>query len=182
MRILKLLSAPMLLAIAWTFLKIGIVFFGGGFVVIPVMHRELVTNLHWLTDRQFVDGTAISQLTPGPIAVLATFAGYQIAGLPGALVGTTAIFLPGSVVMVLLSRSYEILKTHDAARRVLNTLIPVIVGLLVAAAVQIGSTTVANWVDVAVLLVAFIALIRFKISPALLIIGAALLGCITHLS
>lgn len=182
MRVLKLLSAPLLLAIAWTFLKIGVVFFGGGFVVIPVMQRELVQNLHWLTQRQFVDGTAISQLTPGPIAVLATFAGYQVAGVPGALVGTAAIFLPGSLLMIFLSRSYEILKKHDAARKIMNTLIPVIVGLLVAAALQIGRTTVTNWVEIIVLVVALIALIKSKVSPALLIIAAALLGWITHLS
>ncbi len=181
MRMLKLLSAPLLLAVAWTFLKIGIVFFGGGFVVIPVMHRELVTNLHWLTDRQFVDGTAISQLTPGPIAVLATFAGYVVAGVPGALVGTAAVFLPGSMLMILLSRSYEILRNLEAARRILNTLIPVIVGLLVAAALQIGETTVTNWIDISVLLVALIALVRFRVSPALLIIAAALLGWIRTL-
>jgi len=176
MKALRWLFAPSLLALAWVFFKIGLVFFGGGFVVIPVMHRELVTNLHWLTDRQFVDGTAISQLTPGPIAVLATFAGYQVAGIPGALVGTAAIFLPGSVLMIFLSRSYEILKKHNAAREILNTLIPVIVGLLVAAALQIGRTTVTNWVDILVLVVAFIAIIKFKVSPALLIIVAALLG------
>ena len=181
MKVLRWLFAPSLLMLAWVFLKIGLVFFGGGFVVIPVMHHELVTNLHWLTDRQFVDGTAISQLTPGPIAVLATFAGYQVAGVPGALVGTAAIFLPGSVLMVFLSRSYEALKNHAAARKILNTLIPVIVGLLVAAALQIGRTTVSGWADIAVMAVALVALVRFKVSPALLIIAAALLGWIRSL-
>jgi chromate transporter len=164
--------------LAWVFFKIGLVFFGGGFVVIPVMHRELVVNLHWLTERQFVDGTAISQLTPGPVAVLATFAGYHVAGVPGALVGTVAMFLPGSVLMVFLSRSYEILRSHEAALKILDTFIPVVVGLLVAAALQIGRTTISGPVDVVVLLVALVALIRFNLSPALLIIAAAIPGLI----
>lgn len=176
MKMLKWLLASPLIKLAWVFFKIGLVFFGGGFVVIPVIQRELVQNLHWLTQRQFVDGTAISQLTPGPIAVLATFAGYQIAGVAGALVGTVAMFLPGSALMVLLSRSYEIIRNLETARTVLNTLIPVVVGLLIAAALQIGRTTVTGWLDVAVLAVALIALIRFRVSPALLIIAAALLG------
>jgi len=178
MKALSWLALPLLPALAWVFLKIGLVFFGGGFVAIPLTHRELVQNLHWLTEAQFVDGLAISQLTPGPVAVLATFAGYVVAGVPGALVATAAIFLPGSVLMVFLSRSYELLRERDLARQILNTLIPVIVGLLVAASLQIAQTTVAGWVDLAVLLVALVALIRFKVNPAFLVIGGALLALV----
>jgi len=178
MKVFNWLFAPSLLMLAWVFFKIGLVFFGGGFVLIPLIHRELVVNLHWLTERQFVDGTAISQLTPGPVAVLATFAGYQVAGLPGAIIGTVAIFLPGSALMVLLSRSYGVLKSHEASRQILNTLIPVIVGLMITAALQIGRMTVTGWADIAVLLVALAAIIRFKVNPALLIIAAALLGLV----
>jgi len=141
-----------------------------------VMHRELVTNMHLLTDRQFVDGTAISQLTPGPVAVLATFAGYKVSGILGALVATIAIFLPGSLLMIFLSKSYAILRELDAARKVLNTLIPVVVGLLLASAWTIGRTAVTDWYGVVVFLVALIALVRFKVNPALLIIAFAVLG------
>ncbi|MEN6642021.1 MAG: chromate transporter [Armatimonadia bacterium] len=176
MKALSWLALPLLPALAWVFLKIGLVFFGGGFVAIPLTHRELVQNLHWLTEAQFVDGLAISQLTPGPVAVLATFAGYVVAGVPGALVATAAIFLPGSVLMIFLSRSYELLRKRDLARQILNTLIPVIAGLLVAASLQIARTTVAGWVDVAVLLVSLVALTKFKVNPAFLVIGGALLA------
>jgi len=176
MGVLKWLSLSSYIMLAWVFFKIGLVFFGGGFVAIPLMHRELVVNLHWLSEQQFVDGTAISQLTPGPVAVLATFAGYQVAGVPGALVATAAMFLPGSVVMVLLSRSYEAFKNLQAARTILTTLIPVIVGLLLTAALQIGLTAVTGWADILILGAALIALIRFKTNPALLIIAAAVLG------
>lgn len=182
MKALSWLALPLLPALAWVFLKIGLVFFGGGFVAIPLTHRELVQNLHWLTDRQFVDGLAISQLTPGPVAVLATFAGYVVAGVPGALVATAAIFLPGSVLMVLLSRSYETLRKRDFARRILDTLIPVIVGLLIASSWQIGRTTVSGWADIAVLLVSLVALVKFKVNPAFLVIGGAALALLrTHL-
>jgi chromate transporter len=83
---------PSLFVIFWIFFKIGLVFFGGGYVVLPVIHRELVTNLHLLTEQEFIDGTAISQLTPGPVAIIATFAGFIIANVWGALVGTFAMF------------------------------------------------------------------------------------------
>ena len=70
---MNLLLLPPLIVVFIVFLKIGFVFFGGGYVAIPVIYRELVTNLHLLTEQQFIDGTAISQLTPGPIAIIATF-------------------------------------------------------------------------------------------------------------
>lgn len=180
MKTLKWLSGISLIKLAWVFLKIGLVFFGGGFVVIPVMHRELVQNLHWLTERAFVDGVAISQLTPGPIAVLATFAGYRVAGVSGALIATLAVFLPGSLLMLFLSRSYDILSRPGTARKVLDTLIPAIVGLLIAAAWQIGTTAITGWVGLLVFFVAFVALVRYKVSPALLIIAAAVTGLALH--
>ena len=68
---------------AITFLRVGLVFFGGGFVLVPVLHHRLVTQLHWLNSREFLDGVAISNLTPGPISVLATFAGFRVAGVSG---------------------------------------------------------------------------------------------------
>jgi chromate transporter len=73
-----------------TFLPIGLVFFGGGFVLVPVLHQTLVEKLRWLSPQEFIDGVAISNLTPGPISVLATFAGYRLRGIAGALVATGA--------------------------------------------------------------------------------------------
>jgi chromate transporter len=182
MKDLKWLSSLMIPKLAWIFLKIGIVFFGGGFVVIPVIHRELVQNLHLLTERQFVDGTAISQLTPGPVAILATFAGYKISGVAGALVATIAMFLPGSVLMVFLSRSYAVLKDMDTVRNAFNTLIPVVVGLLLASTWTIGRTAMTSWYSVLIFLAALILLIWYKINPALLIIAAAISGLLFHIT
>jgi chromate transporter len=71
-----------LVGLTGTFLKIGCVFFGGGFVLVPLLHQHLVTNLRYLTEREFLDGVAISNLTPGPIAVLATFASFSWVTIP----------------------------------------------------------------------------------------------------
>ena len=161
---------PPIAALFWVFLKIGFVFFGGGYVVIPVMHRELVMNLHFLTEREFIDGTAISQLTPGPVAVLATFAGYRVAGVAGALMATIGIFLPGSVLMIFLSKSYERMKGSNISRNILNTLIPVIIGLLVAASWQIGKSAVTSTWEWCALFLSLLALVRFKVNPAILIL------------
>ena len=145
------------------------------------MQRELVTNLHLLTQQEFIDGTAISQLTPGPVAILATFAGYRIAGVVGALVATFAMFLPGTVLMLFISKGYEKIKNSNLALKILNTLIPVIVGLLIAASWQIGKTSLGNKFDLIILLVSFFLIIRFKANPALLILASALLGLVLQL-
>lgn len=158
----------------WIFLKIGLVFFGGGYVVLPVIHRELVTNLHLLTEQEFIDGTAISQLTPGPIAVIATFAGYVIANVWGALIGTFAMFLPGSALMFFISKNYDRIRNSSAAYQVLNTIIPVIVGLLIATSLQIFQIDSSKF-NLLILILSLIMLIRFKINPAIVIISVMFL-------
>ena len=99
-----------LATIASTFLKVGCVFFGGGFVLVPILQQKLVSTLGWLTPTQFMDGVAISNLTPGPIAVLATFTGFHLYGISGALVATLCLFAPAFVLMTVLSHEYAVFK------------------------------------------------------------------------
>jgi len=169
------------LVLFWIFFKIGLVFFGGGYAIIPVIHRELVTNLHLITEQEFIDGTAISQLTPGPVAILATFAGYRIAGIIGALVATLGMFLPGVSLMLLISKNYEKIKNSNFARKILNTIIPVIVGLLVTASLQIGQATMKDPLLLIIFAAAVFMLTKFKTNPALLILASAALGLVLHL-
>lgn len=178
MKILSWLTIPYTAFVFLIFFKIGLVFFGGGYVLIPVLHRELVSNLHLLTEREFIDGMAISQLTPGPVAILATFAGYRIQGIIGALTATFAMFLPGIVLMLLISKSYEFIKDSTSAQKILNTLIPVIVGLLIATCWQIGQKTITNWIEIIEFFIALFLIFRFKINPAILILFAMFLGII----
>ena len=167
--------------IGWVFLKIGFLFFGGGFVLIPVIHHEIVLNLHWLTEHEFLDGVAISQLTPGPIAVLATFCGYRQGGVGGALIATAGVFLPAFLLMLLISHGYQRLSKMASVRAVLNTLLPAIVGLLLAAAVQLGGKAITGPLGIAVFASSLFVMIRWKVSPALLILAGAILGWGLHL-
>lgn len=176
MRRFEWLAVLPIAKVAWIFFKIGLMFFGGGYVLIPLIHRELVVNQHLLTQQEFMDGTAISQLTPGPLAVLATFAGFRIGGVVGALVGTVAVFAPGTVLMLFLSASYAKLGKHESVRGVLNMLIPAIVGLLIAAAWMIGKESVCHIAGAGIFIVSLVALIKYRINPALLIGAAALAG------
>jgi chromate transporter len=126
------------ITLAMVFLKVGFIFFGGGFVLIPVLHQQLVTELGWLTPQQFIDGVAISQLTPGPMAVLATFTGYRVAGIPGALVATVALFLPATLLMWGVSHFYQHLRHATAVKDFLAGVNPAVVGLILAAAIALA--------------------------------------------
>jgi chromate transporter len=128
-----------------TFFKIGMVFFGGGFVLVPMLHEQLVTGLHWLTAQEFIDGVAISNLTPGPIAVLATFAGFHLAGISGALAGTVALLAPGLLVMLLLTRQYERLQCDARVQRFLCGVNPAVTGLVLSAAFLLGAGSLTTW-------------------------------------
>lgn len=180
---LPMLAAPAALgaltglaSLASVFLRIGLIFFGGGFVLLPVLHDRLVTRLGWLTPREFIDGVAISQLTPGPIAVLATFAGYHRQGVAGALVATAALFLPGLLWMLFLSRQYELRRDQPLAQRFLAGVNPAVAGLVLSAAFLLGKDSMTSWLHWAAAAVAFLLLAKARIHPAPILAVAALAG------
>jgi chromate transporter len=157
-----------------TFFKIGLVFFGGGFVLVPMLHERLVTGLHWLTAQEFIDGVAISNLTPGPIAVLATFAGFHVAGIPGALAATAALLAPGLLVMLLLARQYERLQCDVRVQRFLCGVNPAVAGLVLSAAVLLGGGALTTWRAWALAAVSLAMLRKLDWHPAAaLAVGAA---------
>ena len=167
-------AASSLLGLGWTFLKVGFVFFGGGFVLVPILHQSLVERLQWLSPQQFLDGVAISNLPPGPIAVLATFAGYRVQGVAGALVATAALFLPAVALMSLLSHFYSRLKDLGRAKDLLAGLSPVVVGLILGAALLLAKGAIHGLPGLLLALVALLLLLRFHWHPAfLLALGAA---------
>ncbi len=173
------LGMPTLAHLAWIFLKVGLVFFGGGFVLVPILHQTLVEGLRWLSPREFLDGVAISNLTPGPIAVLATFAGYRVRGILGALVATLALFLPALGLMSLLSHFYRRLKDLRTAQNLLAGLSPVVVGLIAGAAVLLAPGALhGGWPAVVLLGVALALLLRFRWHPAFVLGLGALAGAL----
>jgi len=158
-----------------TFVKVGMVFFGGGFVLIPILNQGLVVQLHWLTPREFLDGVAISNLTPGPIAVLATFAGFHLHGVFGALLATVALFTPAMVLMSLICIGYEHLKESSRAQDFLSGVGPTVVGLVASAALILWHSAIPSWRALLFTAVAFGLLVRFRWHPALVLgLGAAL--------
>lgn len=166
--------------LGWSFLKVGLVFFGGGFVLVPVLNHQLVQELGWLTPRQFMDGLAISQLTPGPLAVLATFTGFLKAGITGALVATAALFAPAMILMLLISAFYEKLHGKRIAQDFLAGVEPAVIGLVVAAAIALGpgSISLARPATVGLGLLSLALLVRFRWHPAFVLLIGAFAGMV----
>jgi chromate transporter len=168
--------------LAWIFLRIGLIFFGGGYVLIPLIHRIMVDELHWLTLTEFLDGVALSQLTPGPLAMLATFTGYKGGGVVGALVGTVFIFLPCTVLMLFLSSRYERLRSMELVKAALDGILPAVVGLVASAAWTLGKTSLLTARDFLLLIAGFAILQFTSISPMFVILGAGAVGFLLRFS
>jgi chromate transporter len=165
-----------LVKLALVFLKIGIIFFGGGYVLIPLLHRIMVEQYHWLSLSEFLDGVALSQLTPGPLAMLATFTGFRVGGFWGGLIGTVCIFLPCTLLMLAISRNYEKFRKMELLRKTLDGILPAVVGLVAAAAWDLGITSLVGLRDFTLLAAGFLILQFTRINPMFVILGAGAIG------
>ena len=169
-----------LIAIAWIYFRIGLIFVGGGYVLIPLLNHIMVEQYRWLTLRQFLDGLALSQLTPGPLAMLATFTGFRAGGFPGALVATIFIFIPCVVLMLAVGRNYDRLKKIDIIGSTLDGLLPAVVGLVAAAAWNLGVASLSGVREFLILAVGFAIFKWTKITPMFVILGAGVVGLLLN--
>lgn len=172
------MGAPESIQIVSTFSGISLTLFGGGYVVIPALHELFVENLNWLTSAEFADGIAIGQITPGPIFITATFIGYKVAGITGALLATSAMFIPPAVLTVLLSRFVKILNQSLIVKAAMKGVRAAVIGMIFASAITIGQTITLSVVSVIIFLVVFFVSLKCTISLVYLIIGAGAVGFI----
>jgi chromate transporter len=156
-----------------TFLKLGAVSYGSGYVLFAFLHADVVSGLHWLTDAQLTDAVAIGQATPGPVFTTATFLGYLFAGVPGALLATLGIFLPGFVLVPFLDRIVRLMQTHAGARAFLDGVNVGALGLIAGVTTTLGRAALHDPVTVALAVIAFPVLVwRPLTSPAVILAGA----------
>ncbi|MDZ8134216.1 MAG: chromate efflux transporter [Nostoc sp. DedQUE04] len=169
--------------LGWFFLKIGSVLFGGGYLLVAFLQGELVQEYGWLTQQQLLDAIAIGQFTPGPVLSTATFIGYVIAGIPGAIVATIGIFLPSFVFVAALNPLIPRLRASSWTRAFLDAVNVSAVALMVVTTLQLGTATLtlpqAPFVDflgLAIAIVCAILAIHFRINAAWLVFGSAFIG------
>jgi len=166
-------SLPVLFLI---FLKIGAVLYGSGYVLLAFLRADFVVRLGWLTDRQLLDAIAIGQVTPGPVFSTATFIGFLLGGMPGALLATLGIFLPSFLFVAGTFPFIARLRSSPLAGSVLDGVNVASLGLMAAVTCQLGR---ASLVDLPTIGIGFISaglLIRFKVNPTWLVVGGGAIG------
>jgi chromate transporter len=170
-----LAKLALLLALSTVFLRMGAVTFGGGFVMVPLIEKEVVQTNHWLTQQEFADATALGQLTPGPVLITATFIGYRVSGTLGALVATIAVFLPAFLMTIAAGSSLRRFRSNRQVQAFLRGVTPAVVGLLAAAAWGVGRAGIHSWVGITIAALAALVLLRYKPNPFWIIFGAGAL-------
>ena len=171
------LAAPVSLnRLFLSFLKIGSVVFGSGYVLLAFLRAEFIAKLHWLTEKQLIDAVAVGQFTPGPVFTTATFIGYLVAGLPGAVVATVGIFLPGFLLVALSGPVIPRLRRSTLFGSVLDGVVAGSLALMAVVCWQLARAAIVDFRTVAIMVVSAITLLRFRINSAWLIAAAAFLG------
>lgn len=165
-----------------TFLKIGGVLYGSGYVLLAFLQGDFVDRLGWLSDRQLLDAVAVGQLTPGPVFTTATFVGYIVGGVPGALVATLGIFLPSFVFVALSGPLVPRLRRWPWTGALLDGVNAAALGLMGAVTLELGRAAVVDPVTALLALVALALLVRWRVNSAWLVLGGGLVGVGAHLA
>ena len=164
-----------------TFFKIGLFGFGGGYAMLSLIQHEIVENHAWLTNTEFTDIVAISQMTPGPIGInAATFTGYAASGdVWGAAIATIALCLPSFIIMLIICKLFSLFRTNPYFDAAFKALRPIVVGLIASAAlILITPDNFLDYKSVAIFVLAFFAVWKFKLHPILTIIAAGIFGAL----
>lgn len=169
-----------------SYLKIGFFGFGGGYAMLSLIHSEVVVRNQWLTNGEFSDIVAISQMTPGPIAInSATYIGYEVAGFWGSVVATVSVCLPALTIMMLITRFFLRLRDNRYVKGVVMGMRPVVVGMIASAALLLifphaedGRSFIDGWSWV-IFVGVMVASVK-KVNPILLIVLSAVAGVVIY--
>jgi chromate transporter len=153
------------------FLKIGSVLYGSGYVLLAFLRNDFVVRLGWLTDQQLLDAVAIGQFTPGPVFTTATFIGYVLGGVWGAVLATVGIFLPAFIFVALVNPLIPRLRKSTTLGAVLDGVNAAALGLMAAVTWELGRAALVDWVTLALALGAAVLLVRYKVNSTWLVLG-----------
>jgi chromate transporter len=160
------------LSVSFIFLRIGTVTFGGGFVMIPEIQNEVVSSHHWLTHQEFADATALGQITPGPVLIMATFVGYRVAGLLGALFSTVCVFLPSFLMTIAAGSSFRRFRSNRQMQAFLRGVAPAVTGLLAAAAWSVARSGIHTLIGGTMAVLLILILLRYRPNALYVLMGA----------
>ena len=164
-----------------TFLKIGSVLYGSGYVLLAFLRADFVVRFGWLTDKQLLDAIAIGQVTPGPLFTSATFIGFILGGTKGAILATLGIFLPSFIFVAIFNPLIPKIRSSSWAAPLLDGVNVASLGLMAAVTWQLGLASLTDPLTILVAVACFVLLTRFKVNSTLLIAAGALIGLFTSL-
>ncbi|WP_013323565.1 chromate efflux transporter [Gloeothece verrucosa] len=181
---------PNLWQLGLFFLKVGSVLFGSGYVLFAFLEGQLVGAYHWLTQQQLLDAIAVGQFTPGPVLSTSTFIGYQILGIPGAIVATIGIFLPSFIFVLILNPLIPKLRQSKWTGAFLDAVNVSSVALMVIVTLRLSQTVIFKSsgrlpIDIAAILITLISavlLVRYRLNAAWLVLGGAAIGLVIQVN
>lgn len=160
------------------FVKVGSVLFGSGYVLLAFLRADLVQRWHWLTESQLLDAVAIGQVTPGPVFTTATFIGYILGGLPGASIATLGIFLPAFFFVAVSGPLVPRMRRSPTVGAVLDGVNAASLSLMIVVSYQLGRAALVDIPAVLLVGLSTIALVRFRLNSAWLVLGGAVAGLV----
>jgi len=170
-----------LLELFISFLKIGAFSFGGGYAMLPLIEEEIIQVHGWLTTSEFIDVLAVSEMTPGPIAInAATFLGYKVGGVAGSIISTIAVVLPAFIVMSLIFHFVTKFKSSPYMDWIFKGIRPIVLGLIAAAAVSVGKSAFTDIKSVLIAGLLFYLVSFKKLNAILGIVLAGVMGVILY--
>jgi len=171
-------SLPMLFL---TFLKIGAVLYGSGYVLMAFLRSDFVVQYGWLTDQQLMDAISVGQVTPGPLFTTATFIGFLLGGTPGALLATLGIFLPSFIFVAISNPLIPRLRGSKWFSSLLDGVNIASLGLMAGVTIQLARDTLIDPLTILLAVISLFLLVRWRINSTWLIAGGAVVGLISAL-
>jgi chromate transporter len=162
------------------FLKIGSVVFGSGYVLLAFLRTDLVLHRAWLTDSQLLDAVAVGQVTPGPVFTTATFIGYILAGMPGAVVATVGIFLPAFILVAISGPIVFSIRKSKIAGAFLDGVNIASLALMAAVSWQLARASVIDVKTALLATISLFLLLRFRVNSAWLVLAGAVVGILSR--
>ena len=171
-----------LIDLFFTFCRIGGLTFGGGYAMLPMIQKEIVEEKKWATEEEVLDYYAVGQCTPGIIAVnTATFIGYKVQGIIGAIVATLGVVFPSLIIITIIAALLKNFASYAIIQHAFSGIRVVVIALIISAILKLAKTSIKNYITLIIAILAFISVAFVNLSPSYIVVVAACVGLISKL-